>query len=102
MRRGIALAALAAAIGVLALFGAAPASATTCAVPTGVNGTTFITLNETGIGCVHADERALQVYRHGKTDGYTCHLKFNSYSTSYTCTNNVNAAHTFYVSWHVH
>jgi hypothetical protein len=101
MRRGIALAALAAGIGVVSLFGAAPASAESCTVPQ-ARGITFTALNETGIGCTHAHERALQLFHHGKTEGYTCPLKVSGRSVSYKCTSNQNSAHTFSVAWYVH
>ena len=101
MRRGIVLAALLASTGVVSLFGAAPASADTCVVPQ-AHGITFTALNETGIGCVHAHERALQLLHHGKTEGYTCPLKVSGRSVSYRCTSHQNSSHTFFVAWYVH
>ena len=95
------LAALAAGIGVVSLFGAAPASAESCTVPQ-AHGVTFTSLNETGIGCTHAHERALQLFHHGKTEGYTCPLKVSGRSVSYKCTSNHNSSHTFSVAWYVH
>jgi hypothetical protein len=67
MRRGIALAAMAACLGVVALLGAAPASATLVDCPTKpvVNGFTFTSLSEKNITCDHARDRAVHTLHHG-------------------------------------
>jgi hypothetical protein len=89
-RRGFALAALAAGIGVGALLGAAPASANlnACTPPPNPNGSQFTALSERGmphVPCDHARDRALQVFHQGHTDGFHCTLSISGRYTTYKC-----------------
>src|SRR3954454_15851927 len=87
------LAALAASVALIAVFSAAPASATLhgCSVPH-VPNWTFTELSEKGMGCEHAQDRALYVKNNGRAptyrwDGFTCHAKIIHRGTRWECTN---------------
>jgi hypothetical protein len=89
-KRRIGLAALVASIGVVALFGAAPASANlnACTHPPNPAGSQFTALSERGmphVPCDHARDRALQVFHHGHTDGFHCTVSISGRYTTYKC-----------------
>jgi hypothetical protein len=103
-RRGIALAALVAGIGAVAIFGAAPASANlnACTPPPDPYGSHFTALSERGmphVPCDHARDRALQMFHHGKTDGFHCTLHISGRSTTYNCVT-PDDTKAFHTSWY--